>query len=179
MVIAGAAAASYLEFHDPRLAIAGAAAAGAAMLVAARWRARRHEMKALTGLRNMTPAGFERAVAAWFAREGWVVEHRGRSGDHGIDVLAFHGGEVVAIQCKRYAETAAVSPAQVRELYGAAVAAGATRALLVTTGRVSQAARAWVSTLPPVAPAMDLLAAQEVADVATGRVRIVPSGDHG
>ncbi|HET7737718.1 MAG TPA: restriction endonuclease, partial [Tepidiformaceae bacterium] len=66
------------------------------------------------------------------------------------------GDEVVAVQCKRYAEKHAVSPAQVREFYGAATAIGATQAILVTTGRYSTAAEAWCSALPPGGPLMRL-----------------------
>lgn len=138
---------------------------------------RRHRRRnTLAHLREMTPAAFERAVAGWFAREGWLVEHRGRSGDHGIDVLAFHGEELIAVQCKRYAEGTAVSPAQLRELYGAAVAAGATRALLVTTGRVSQAAAEWAAGLRSAPPRLDLVTADQVVAMASGQLRVAPPG---
>lgn len=158
---------------------AGAAAVPAMVLLAglgalraygaARGRKRRNT---LAGLRKMTPSAFERAVAAWFARDGWIVEHRGRSGDRGIDVMAFRGGESIAVQCKRYGERGTVSPAQLRELYGAAVAAGATRALLITTGRVSRAAAEWAGALGTAPARLDVIAGEEVEAIATGRVRI-------
>ncbi len=133
---------------------------------------RRKRFNTLAGLRKMAPGAFERAVAAWFARDGWIVEHRGRSGDRGIDVMAFRGAEVVAVQCKRYGERGTVSPAQLRELYGAAVAAGATRALLITTGRVSRAAAEWAGALGTAPARLDVIAGEEVEAIATGRVRI-------
>lgn len=120
----------------------------------------------------MTPSAFERAVAAWFARDGWIVEHRGRSGDRGIDVMAFRGGESIAVQCKRYGERGTVSPAQLRELYGAAVAAGATRALLITTGRVSHAATEWAETLKGAPARLDVIAGEAVEAIAAGRLKI-------
>lgn len=110
----------------------------------------------LDSLRKMSPVRFEHQVAAWLARDGWLVEERGGKGDEGLDLVAFKGDEVVAVQCKRYAEKHAVTPAQVREFYGAATAIGATRAILVTTGRYSAAAEAWCGALPPGGPAMRL-----------------------
>jgi HJR/Mrr/RecB family endonuclease len=133
-------------------------------------RARR--LRTADGLRRLDPTAFERTVGAWFARDGWIVEHRGRSGDAGIDLLAFSGGEVVAVQCKRYAEFSAVSPAQVRELYGAAVAVGATRAMLVTTGRIGRSARQWRESLAAPVPVLEFVDGERLVAVAAGRQRI-------
>ena len=169
--------ASFLALRDPRIALL-TAALPIVLVLALRFALalRRHRRnRTLEGLRAMTPAAFERTVGAWFARDGWLVEHRGRSGDHGIDVLAFHGDELIAVQCKRYAEGTAVTPAQLRELYGAAVATGATRALLVTTGHVSRAALQWVGQLPTVPPQLDVITGAEVAELAAGRVRLEPA----
>ena len=138
--------ASGLWFAIASLLSVGAAVAGWRV---ARARRRRARLRTIGGLHSLTPAAFERTVGAWFAREGWVVEQRGGAGDQGIDLLAFRGGEVVAVQCKRYGPATAVTPAQVRELYGAANGVRATAALLVTTGRLSRAAKQWVATLPP------------------------------
>ncbi len=169
-----------LAWLDP----AGLRATGIAMLAAiAAWALvrlagvlrryrRRHSLNAL---RELSPTAFERAVAAWFARDGWLVEHHGRSGDHGIDLLAFHGDELVAVQCKRYAESAAVAPAQVRELYGAAVAVGATRALLVTTGRIGPGAHAWRRSLVVASPALEFLCGDDLAVFARGSSRVRPA----
>jgi restriction system protein len=117
-------------------------------VVAWRWAARRSARRRLEGLRALPPAEFEGEVARWLRRDGWRVEQLGGTGDGGIDLLATRKKDTIAVQCKRYAEHAAVSAAQVRDLYGAAVALGATGALLVTTGRVSSSARAWAETLP-------------------------------
>ena len=168
--------ASFIAFRYLRIALL-VSAVPVVLLIVLRFALalRRHRRsRTLDGLRAMTPAAFERTVGAWFARDGWLVEHRGRSGDHGIDVLAFHGDDLIAIQCKRYAEGTAVTPAQLRELYGAAVAAGATQALLVTTGRVSRAALLWAGQLPTAPPRLDVLAATDAVEMAAGRLRIEP-----
>lgn len=127
--------------------------------------------KTLEGLRRLHPHDFEGEVGRWLRRDGWQVEHRGGTGDGGIDIVAKRGKEVLAVQCKRYAESAAVSAAQVRDLYGAAVAEGSTRAVLVTTGRISRAAAAWCESLPD-APRFHLFDAAAVAELAAGRARI-------
>jgi restriction endonuclease Mrr len=103
-------------------------------------RRRRHELAALAAL---DPLAFEREAGAWFTRDGWKVEHRGGTGDQGIDLLARHGAETVAVQCKRYRPESSIGSALVREVYGAAVASGATGCALVTTARITAAARAW------------------------------------
>ncbi len=132
---------------------------------------RRRARRTLAGLRALLPGEFEGEVGRWLRREGWSVEHRGGTGDGGIDLLATRGAETLAVQCKRYAESAAVSAAQVRDLYGAAVATGSTRAALVTTGRVSRAAVAWCEGLP-AGLRMHLLDAEAVGELAAGQRRL-------
>ena len=64
-----------------------------------------------------------------------------------------------------------MTAAQLRDLYGAAIAEGATGAVLVTTGRVSKAARQWCETLPG-SPAIRLVEADHLAWVALRRARL-------
>ena len=132
---------------------------------------RRQARRTLDGLRALPPAEFETEVGRWLRREGWSVEHRGGTGDGGIDLVATRGRETLAVQCKRYAETAAVSAAQVRDLYGAAVAGGSTRAVLMTTERVSRAAAAWCTALPP-GTRLELFDAEAVGQLAAGQRRL-------
>ncbi|MFI9325069.1 restriction endonuclease [Kitasatospora aureofaciens] len=56
-------------------------------------------------LEAMHPTDFEKACAAMLARDGFTgVEHSGRAGDLGADVVAWdHLGRKVVVQCKRYA----------------------------------------------------------------------------
>ena len=129
---------------------------------------RRMGRRQLEGLRALAPAAFEAEVAGWFRRAGWNVEQCGGTNDGGVDLVATRKKETMVIQCKRYAEHAAVSAAQVRDLYGAAVAAGATGAIVVTTGRVSAAARKWAEDLPD-GPAMAFHDMDCVTALARGR----------
>lgn len=135
---------------------------------AVRFVRKRAGRRSVNGLRLLPPAEFEAEVARWLRRDGWHVEQRGGTGDGGIDLVARRGSEALAVQCKRYAESAAVSAAQVRDLYGAAIANRSTRALLVTTGRVSNAARSWCDALPDGTP-VHIFDAEDLAAVAAGR----------
>lgn len=129
--------------------VAGLALVAAIVALKVHRHARERELRrSLAGLRRLHPGDFETEVGRWLRRDGWRIEHRGGTGDGGIDIIARRGRDIVAVQCKRYADAAAVSAAQVRDLYGAAIASGATHALLVTTGRVSRSALAWCEALP-------------------------------
>ena len=132
---------------------------------------RRVARRTLAGLRTLAPAEFEAEVARWLRRDGWDVERRGGTGDGGIDLLATRRGETVAVQCKRYAESAAVGASQVRDLFGAAVAEGATSAVLVTTGRVSAPAIQWAEALPGDV-SIAFHDAECVGELAMGRGRV-------
>jgi hypothetical protein len=81
----GATAGGMVAWFDP----AGLRAPGIAVLIlVAAWGAlrlalalrRSRRRHTLSALRELSPAAFERAVAAWFARDGWLVELRGKSG---------------------------------------------------------------------------------------------------
>lgn len=127
-----------------------------------------------TDFHELTPVAFEHAIGSWLARDGWIVDHRGRTGDEGIDLLAFRGAELLVVQCKRYESTAAVSPAQVRELYGSARAVAATTAVMVTTGRVSLAAQSWASSLPADGPRLLIRTGSELASMRRHRLGLLP-----
>ena len=171
LIVGLAAVAGPVVYFDPNgyrwAGVAGLFAAALALAVAGgRWSRRRAARRSVEGLRKLHPDDFEAEVAGWLQREGWRVERRGGTGDGGIDLLARKRGETLAVQCKRYAEHATVTASQVRELYGAAVAEGATAAVLVTTGHVSGPAQAWAESLPG-GPAIHLLDATSIGPVAT------------
>lgn len=149
-LLAGAAAGAAIAWLNPLgLAWLGWVAAGTCLLVLllqfAHVLHRRSAGRTLEGLRAMPPGAFEEAVARWLRRGGWRVEWRGGTGDGGIDLMGWKRGETAVVQCKRYADRTAVPAAVVRELFGAAVAADATFAVLVTTGRVSRQAAEWAA----------------------------------
>lgn len=133
---------------------------------------RRASLRTLEGLRGLPPGAFEERVAQWLRRAGWKVEVVGRPGDGGVDLVARKGRAVAAVQCKRLAAGGTVGAGVVRELYGAAVAAGVTAAVLVTTGRVSQAARQWAAERDGE-PKLVLLDGEAAAAAArAGRLRL-------
>ncbi|GIW13888.1 MAG: hypothetical protein KatS3mg062_1327 [Tepidiforma sp.] len=126
---------------------------------------RRMLRRTVEGLQRLAPGEFEGAVAGWLRRAGWKVEQIGGPGDGGIDLVARRGSETAVVQCKRLAPGGTVGAPTVRDLYGAASARGASIAVLVTTGRVSQAARTWVEGLP-AGPRVELFDADRVAAAA-------------
>lgn len=96
-------------------------------------------------LMALTPEEFELRVVDLFTAMGFVVEHTGQSGDHGVDLVATStapvtGGRFI-IQCKRYAERNNVGESEVRDLYGAVTHERANKGILVTTSDFTPAAR--------------------------------------
>lgn len=91
---------------------------------------------------------FEREVAAVFAGYGYLVRHRGGSGDDGVDLEIRYPGQVERgiVQCKAYEGT--LPPTHIRALYGSMLHEGADEGWLVTTGTVGPNARAWASGKP-------------------------------
>lgn len=180
-LIVGLAAVSgpvvYLDPNGYRWAgVVGLVAAGVSLAVGGgQWSRQRAARRSVEGLRKLHPGDFEAEVAGWLQREGWRVERRGGTGDGGIDLLARKRGETLAVQCKRYAEHATVTASQVRELYGAAVAEGATAAVLVTTGHVSGPGQAWAEALPGTPP-LWLVDAGRIGQVASRQARLQDLG---
>jgi len=96
----------------------------------------------LDQLFDLSPTEFEHYVARLFRRKGYKVVVRGGSGDHGVDLELFgDGSKRAVVQCKRYRDT--VGEDVVRDLYGTLLHERATRAFLVTTAEISEAARKW------------------------------------
>jgi hypothetical protein len=103
----------------------------------------------LVSLQALSPAQFEEFARLLLTASGLYhdVQVVGASGDQGIDLtMRDGGGNLCVVQCKRYKGT--VSPRVVRELYGVMARTGAREAFLVTTGRVSSAAQAWIGVKP-------------------------------
>lgn len=74
---------------------------------------------------------FEEHVASTLQKAGWTTRLTKKSGDQGLDVLAFDDRYRVALQCKRYA--APVGNSAVQEAHAAADFIGASHAVLVAT----------------------------------------------
>lgn len=98
-------------------------------------------------LYELSPEDFERYVAKLYRLKGYQVDHRGRSGDHGVDLeLTGEGYKRAIVQCKRYRGT--VGEDVVRDLYGTLLHERVSRAFLVTTGDISSAAYNWAEGKP-------------------------------
>jgi hypothetical protein len=116
------------------------------------WRRQQPEkpsVAVLTGdeLYALSPADFERYVAALFRRKGYRVQLRGRSGDRGVDLMLHQrNGKRAIVQCKRYRNT--IGPKIVRELYGTLIHERVAHAFLVTTADISESAREWSQGKP-------------------------------
>ncbi len=103
--------------------------------------------KRLEELQSLNPDAFEEWVGARFRDQGYRVEVAGAQGDHGIDLVVSRAGERAIVQCKNYRAWSVGEPV-LRDLFGAMHAAGADRAYLVTSGRLTDPASAWVRDKP-------------------------------
>ncbi len=96
---------------------------------------------------ELDPKSFEYYVAGLFRQKGYAVTVRGRSGDHGVDLeLKSARDKRAIVQCKRYRGT--VGEKIVRDLFGTLLHERASRAFLVTTADISDAAAKWSQGKP-------------------------------
>lgn len=97
--------------------------------------------------RQLQPSQFEHYIETLLLSLGWSdVKRVGGSGDGGVDLYASKNELRYVVQCKRYKDL--VPPHYIRELYGTLQAKQLDRALLVTTGRVSDQTRDWIKDKP-------------------------------
>jgi restriction system protein len=136
---------AYLLGVDPRLIGLSVCSLVALDVAAAVLRGRRRRrLRTLQGFLALSPSGFEDAVAALLRRLGYRrVKVVGGAGDLCADVVCRgRAGEVVIVQCKRYAPGHHVGSAEVQRVIGMAfVHHHAARAIFVTTSDFTAAAR--------------------------------------
>jgi HJR/Mrr/RecB family endonuclease len=98
-------------------------------------------------LLELSPAEFEQAVGEMFKSSGYKVTHRGKSGDHGVDLVvrSKKAGKWI-VQCKQ--RKGLVGEPILRDIYGAMHHEKADGAAVVTTGRFSRPAIAWAEDKP-------------------------------
>lgn len=106
----------------------------------------RAQLREVEYVSRLPPMEFERITCALFRRMGYEVDSTPGSGDHGIDAYLRKGKWRGVLQCKRYKSS--VGEPALRDLYGAMHAEGADEAIVVTTGKVSEKARAWAKGKP-------------------------------
>ena len=84
---------------------------------------------------TMDPYDFERLIADYFVRRGFVhAEVIGRSGDRGVDVLATNiRGEYELIQCKRYRQGNNIGSTPIQRVHSYMRTRNASRAWVITT----------------------------------------------
>ena len=110
----------------------------------------------------MDPEQYEHHVAAALCEEGWdtVVSRRGR--DLGVDILASRGDRRLAVQVKKYGESATkINAERIMCLYGAAAYVDCAERMLATDGELTAEAELVAAKLnvtvrhiaPSVAPA--------------------------
>jgi len=88
---------------------------------------------------------FEEFVAELLQKGGWSTRLTRKSGDQGLDVLAFDDRYRVALQCKRYATP--VGNSAVQETHAAADFIGATHSVLVATSGFTASAKSLAEVL--------------------------------
>lgn len=127
-----------------------------------------HGLIHLSHMDNMTGEELELAVKEIYARNGYKTNLTRSTGDYGVDVIAYKGNEILAIQTKRYTKPVGVKAVQ-------EVASGyqyykATKPLVITNSTFTENARTladtlgvelidrkklakmWAEALPPKAP---------------------------
>ncbi|MDD5706944.1 MAG: restriction endonuclease [Kiritimatiellae bacterium] len=94
----------------------------------------------LQSLRSLSWREFEHLVGEAYRRQGYDVEETGGGGaDGGIDLVLRGHGQTILVQCKQWRDQQ-VGVDKVRELFGVLSAEGASRAILVTSGRFTDEA---------------------------------------
>lgn len=97
-------------------------------------------------LRKMNPAAFENLVCQLYRRMGYEVHPTKQTADGGSDGFLCKSGKNYVLQCKRVQQS--VGEPVLRDLYGTMMHFECDGAVVVTTGRVSSAAKAWVRGKP-------------------------------
>jgi hypothetical protein len=98
-------------------------------------------------LERLAPMEFERLVAELLQKRGFPAQGQSLRGDRGFDIL-IDGDPPTVVEVKRYTRGALVSVGVVRQLLGAMVAAGAGRAILISSSGFTRSAIAAAAEWP-------------------------------
>src|SRR5437868_7024612 len=103
------------------------------------WRERRLRHSGIHEIKEMSGEQFERRLVLLFRDLGYHVEHTGKRGDFGADLIVTKGKQRTVVQAKRWAKNVGVKAVQeantARSMYQAK------SALVVTSGGYTKAAR--------------------------------------
>jgi restriction system protein len=97
-------------------------------------------------LRTIDPREFEELICRLFERMGYQVTRTPYAGDGGVDAYMRRDGCLSILQCKRV--RGSVGEPILRDLFGTMHAETASSAFVVTTGKISRQARAWIKEKP-------------------------------
>jgi restriction system protein len=98
--------------------------------------------RTVADLRSLSPTDFEQVVAETYRAMGHKVQHIGKLGDHGVDlVIRTDIGEKWIVQCKRW--KGKVGEPVVRDFSGAMQHENADHGVIVTTGTFTKQAIEW------------------------------------
>ena len=94
-------------------------------------------------MKAISPIDFEKLTQTVLNSMGLVAELTKKTGDGGIDIIAYNkqpviGGKYI-IQCKRY--NGSVGEPIIRDLYGVVCSERANKGILITTGTFTQSAK--------------------------------------
>jgi hypothetical protein len=98
-------------------------------------------------LESVTPLEFEQLVAKLFQERGFPIRTTPLTADRGFDFL-IEGDPATIVEVKRYSQQRLVSVGTVRQLLGSMTAAGAGRAILVSSAGFTTSARAAATGWP-------------------------------
>jgi HJR/Mrr/RecB family endonuclease len=97
--------------------------------------------------RDLAPTAFVAWVARGLRELGYTVDEAAPALGPTVDLVARQADVVAVVQCRRY-HVWSTDEADLRELVAAIASAGAQRALLITTGRLTPSAARWVVDQP-------------------------------
>lgn len=99
----------------------------------------------LAKIDKMSGTDFEHYLCTLYSCRGYSVQHMGKSGDFGCDLLVKKNGVITAVQAKRYSSKVGVKAVQ--EIYGARTFYNANKATVVTNSYYTNAAKTLASKL--------------------------------
>lgn len=103
-------------------------------------RIRSLKMTKIKELQDVSPREFENIIALLFKNLGYEVKQTPYTNDGGKDAIAWMNGKKYVIECKRYAENAAIGRPMVQKFHSALIDEKAVGGYFVTTSKFAQTA---------------------------------------
>ena len=120
----------------------------ASALFGAKRRSLVEEQQSLEALRATSWKDFEYLVAEAYRRRGFTVDYSlGKGSDGGVDLVLRKDGRRSLVQCKQW-KVFSVGRPVLQQMFGIMTAEGADEAIIVTSGRFTDEARAFATGKP-------------------------------